>query len=368
AYLIRHFLEQNQKPTGLLGTVEYIVGKNRYPSHLTTPSAITLQKFLKEMLRSKMKAAVMEVSSHAIDQERCREIDFDAAVFTNLTQDHLDYHRSLENYAQTKARLFASLKKGSLAIVNLDDPYAALMIEKSPARLMTYGLGPRADLRAEEISVSTGGTEFSVLYQGRKERFFSALIGRFNVYNILAAAAVALEAKIPLKKIKSALASFPQVRGRLEKASVKKDFSVFIDYAHTDDALKKVLETLGELKQGRLITVFGCGGDRDQLKRPKMGRIAALLSDLCVLTSDNPRKEEPGAIIRQILQGVAQENLEKCVVEEDRFEAIKKALFMAKKGDIVLIAGKGHESYQIFKDRRVAFDDRQTVEEICQIF
>lgn len=365
SYLIRHIFEQNNKPCGLLSTIEYISGKSHHSAMLTTPAAVDLQKFLKEMVNSKMKAVVMEASSQALDQLRCQEIDFSLAIFTNLTQDHLDYHLNMQNYAKAKERLFQGLGLKSAAIVNADDPYVENIIQNTKAKVVTYGLEKPAHLRAENIVFSETGTEFDLAYAGKIEKISSSLVGRFNVYNLLAAIAAALEAKIPLKKIKQAVASFAPVRGRLERAKIKQPFSVFVDYAHTEDALINALAALKQFKKGRLIVVFGCGGNRDKDKRPKMGRAASENADFCILTSDNPRQEDGFQIIQDIVRGIQKENY---LIEEDRFLAIKKAVLMAKENDIVLIAGKGHETYQILKDKKYPFDDRGAVEEICQNF
>lgn len=363
SYLIKHLLDQNKKACGLLGTIEYIIGKNSYPASLTTPAACNLQKFLKEMVKAKMKAAVMEASSQAIDQGRCDEIDFDAAIFTNLSQDHLDYHGNLQEYALAKAKLFENLAGDKIAIINLDDDSAQFMIEKTKAKIMTFAIDKAADLKAENITYSADGLKFTLVYQGKREKITSFLIGRFNVYNLLAAIAATIVAGISFKNIQKAISTFHRARGRLERVEISKQFSVFIDYAHSEDALKNVLKTLRELKCGRLITVFGCGGNRDADKRPKMGKISSELSDFCFITSDNPRKEDPKKIIKEIISGIKKDNY---LVEEDRFEAIKKALKMAQKNDIVLIAGKGHETYQICRDKTNLFDDRGVARKICQ--
>ncbi len=367
SYLLKHLLDNNKKSCGLLGTIEYIIGKNSYPATLTTPAACNLQRFLKEMVNAKMKVAVMEASSQAIDQGRCEEIDFDAVIFTNLSQDHLDYHGNLKEYVSTKAKLFENLSKEKTAIINLDDAYAQFIIGKTKAKIMTFAIDQAADVKAEEINCSAAGLKFTLVYQGQRETITSQMIGRFNVYNILATISAALVAGIKLKKIIREIATFRSVRGRLERVKILKPFSVFVDYAHSADALQKVLQTLKEFKTGRLITVFGCGGNRDSGKRPTMGRIGSELSDFCFITNDNPRKEEPQKIIKEIVSGIRKDK-NNYLVEEDRFEAIKKALKMAKKDDIVLIAGKGHETYQIFQDQTSSFDDRGVVEEICQTF
>lgn len=364
-YLIKHLLDQNKTKCGLLGTVEYITGKKHYPATLTTPSASSLQRFLREMKENKMQAAVLEASSQALDQKRCRHIDFDAAVFTNITQDHLDYHQSMQNYLLCKLELFKNLPEDKKAIVNLDDPSAEQVLNSTKAQKITFAINKKADLQADNIMLLPDKTAFDLIYQEKRVKITSSLIGRFNVYNILSAAAVALAYGLGLEKIASAINSFSSVKGRLEKVKTNTGFSVFVDFAHTEDALAKTLKTLSEIKKGRLITVFGCGGDRDRLKRPKMGKIAAGLSDMCIITSDNPRKEDPEIIMQQIAEGVKTENCQ-YIMLQDRFSAIEKAVQTAEKNDIVLIAGKGHETYQVFQDKTIFFDDKKAVEEICQ--
>ncbi len=303
----------------------------------------------------------MEVSSHALDQGRVQGIEFDVAVFTNLTQDHLDYHASMEAYAEAKAELFTNLKEGKkrflkVAVINADSPYSAQMIAHSPARILRYGVEGECDLRAASIALTPEGTTFTVEYLGQKEQVASSLIGRFNVYNLLAAAGVGLARGIPLKQIAAALSSFARVPGRLESVPNARGLPIFVDYAHTDDALLNVLKTLKEFKKGRLITVFGCGGSRDPLKRPKMGAAVEAHADLAIITSDNPRSEDPLKIIDAILAGL--KTPEKALVIPDREMAIRRAIELAHPDDLILIAGKGHETYQIFSDRTIDFDDR----------
>ncbi len=362
SYLIKHLLDFKELKAGLLGSVEYILGKNSLPSSLTTPDAIFNQKYLREMLSNNLKAAVMEVCSHSLVQGRIKNIDFDVAVFTNLTQDHFDYHGNFENYGNAKKLLFDSLAEDGLAVINSDDSSSKKMKEHTKAKVLSYGIENEADLMAKNIRFSSSGLEFDLCYLGAVEKITSSLIGRFNVYNILAAALVALEAKLSLQDVKKALISFNNVRGRLERVKNKKNFHIFVDYAHKPDALKNVLLTLNEIKNGRIITVFGCGGDRDRDKRPKMGKIASEMSDFCIVTSDNPRKEDPRFIISEIEKGIEKDNY---LVEENRYSAIEKAICLAKDDDIVLIAGKGHETTQIFANNTALFDDRSVAVEIA---
>lgn len=359
-YLIKHVLDKKSQ-TGLLGTIEYITGKNRYDSSLTTPNAVLLQKYLKEMILDGCKNCVMEVSSHSLCQDRIKNIDFDAAIFTNLTQDHLDYHNTLENYADAKKILFDSLLPSSFAIINIDDIWAAKMIESTKAKIITYGIENRADFNAKNIQFSLNGLKFDLHFLNQITTIDTHLIGRFNVYNILAVIALALEMGIPIEEIKRSISSYKNTPGRLERVETKRDFHIFVDYAHTPDALKNVLTTLKEIKKNRIITIFGCGGNRDRGKRPKMGKIAANLSDITIVTSDNPRNEDPKMIISEIVSGIDKKNY---LIEEDRYLAIKKGIELAQKDDIILIAGKGHETTQSFANKKQLFDDRVVVKEL----
>jgi UDP-N-acetylmuramoyl-L-alanyl-D-glutamate--2,6-diaminopimelate ligase len=366
SYLIKHLMDGMGKQSGLIGTIECIVGKNYLPSTLTTPDVITNHKLLHEMASNHCQAAVMEVSSHALDQGRVKEIDFDVAVFTNLTLDHLDYHKTMEEYAAAKAKLFSSLtnalsngkkKDKKCAVVNADSPWVEVIVKDCKEKILTYGIDKKADVWASGIELFSKGTSFIVNYQNEKKRFVSGLIGRFNVYNCLAAIAVGIGQNIPLNQILEILSTFKAAPGRLEKVANSRGLNIFVDYAHTDDALKNVLETLKEIKSSRLITVFGCGGNRDHSKRPKMAEIAEMLSDFTIVTSDNPRNEDPESIIKQIVAGFKE--AKHYIVELDRGEAIKKAVKMAQGEDIILIAGKGHETYQIFAHQTIGFDDRE---------
>lgn len=364
SYIVRHLLNGAGVTTGLIGTIETIFGNKALPSSLTTSDVITNNKLFSEMLQSGCKAAVMEVSSHALTQNRVEGIEYDIAIFTNLTQDHLDYHHTMQEYAQAKSKLFASLlpstkaKKKFLkaAVVNQDSPWTNEMVKECQVRIFTYGIENEADLQATNISLSSHGTSFQVNYQGKTYPFSWDLIGRFNVYNCLAALSAGLLYGIEIERALEILRTFKTAPGRLERVPNKKGVHVFVDYAHTDDALRNVLETLQEIKKGKLITVFGCGGNRDKEKRPKMGAIAEHLSDAIIVTSDNPRNEDPKAIVNEILQGL--KNPKNAHVILDRLEAISTSIKMAKKDDVVLIAGKGHETYQIFSHQTITFDDR----------
>jgi UDP-N-acetylmuramoyl-L-alanyl-D-glutamate--2,6-diaminopimelate ligase len=372
SFLIKHLLDALDGSCGLIGTIEYIIGKYRYQATRTTPDVTSNHKMLREMILQGCSSAVMEVTSHALDQGRVQNIEFDMAVFTNLTLDHLDYHLTMENYGLAKNKLFRSLdptkkKKKNFpkcAIVNADSPSHAKMIEGCKASIFSYGVLHEADLRGSNIQLSPLGTSFDVTYQNQTLSCFCPLIGRFNVYNCLAAIAVGLNRQVPLKRIIEIIHSTPPVPGRLQPVSNPLGLKIYVDFAHTDDALANVLSCLKELKSGRLITVFGCGGDRDRSKRPKMGRCCEELSDVCLVTSDNPRTEDPLEIIRQITQGFQKES--NYIVEPDRQAAIEKAIKMATLEDIVLIAGKGHENYQIFAHQTIEFDDAKIAQQTCQ--
>jgi UDP-N-acetylmuramoyl-L-alanyl-D-glutamate--2,6-diaminopimelate ligase len=362
SYLVRHLFERNKEHCGLIGTIEWIVGRHVFPSEKTTPDILQNYKLFHDMVVNGCENCVMEVSSHALDQGRVRSIEFDVAVLTNLTQDHLDYHKTMEEYAKAKAKLFSNLQTNGKkhfskwAVINADSPYFSQMVANCPVNILSYGIEQSCDLHARKIRLFASGMEFEVVFRGETHHFISSLIGRFNVYNLLAAIGVGLARGFTLKQILYTLSSFKTVPGRLERIPNDRGMNIFVDYAHTDDALSNVLNTLKELKTGRLITVFGCGGNRDVAKRPKMGAVAESLSDLLIVTSDNPRHEDPNEIIRHILVGLKHPS--QALVIVDREEAIRRAVNMAIPEDIILIAGKGHENYQIFSHQTIEFDDR----------
>lgn len=370
-FLLKHICERALLRSGLLGTVRYEIGERHLPATRTTPESLDVQELLFQIRSAGCRAAVMEVSSHALAQERVRGIEWDAAVFTNLTQDHLDFHGTMENYFESKTRLVLGLarqkRKRGTAVINGDDRYGvrlAEMAEKQGVPVVTYGLGARSEFRASSVKIDFTGTSYQLEARGKIFLVRLPLIGRFNVYNSLAAVAASHCLGIDLRTAVLALADAPSVPGRLEPVPVKRAFRIFVDYAHTDDALLNVMKTLRELSPNRLIVVFGCGGDRDRAKRPKMGAAVDGLADWAIITSDNPRKEKPEAIIEEIKAGFTGRNYEVIV---DRKEAIGRAVAMAQPRDIVLIAGKGHENYQEFADHTVPFDDvdvaRRAVEE-----
>ncbi len=362
SFIYKHLLDSLDKPCGLIGTIDWIVKETHYKATHTTPDVITCQRLLREMVMQGCQAVSMEVASHALDQNRVGSIDFDVAVFTNLTQDHLDYHKDMDTYATAKARLFKGLSQKSLAIVNSDDPAYKLMLKECRALVMTYGLEDNADVRASDIICYPDKTTCQISYKGHSRPFSWSMRGRYNIYNLLSAVGLGLSIGLKLEEVLPILARFKGVRGRLEAVENPYGLNVFVDYAHTDDALHNVLKTLVEAKKGgRLIVVFGCGGNRDTTKRPKMGKVAADLADKVYITSDNPRDEEPESIISQILAGIADKS--HVCVEVDRRQAIAAAIKEAGPADMVLIAGKGHETYQIFSHRTIEFDDAQVAKE-----
>lgn len=358
-FLIKHICEHYLWRCGLIGTVQYQIGDRVIPSARTTPESLDVHDLLKQMLEQGCKAAVMEVSSHALTLARVRGIEFDAVVFTNLTQDHLDYHKSMEAYFEAKASLFtgiAAQQKPCKAVINIDDSHGRRLVQLlgKSAPVITYGQGVRADFRASNIRIDFNGTSYQLDANGKSYLVRLPLIGVFNVYNSLAAIAAAWVLNINIRQSLVALADAPPVPGRLQAVPAQRAFKVFVDYAHTDDALLNVIRTCRELKPTRLIVVFGCGGNRDRSKRPRMGAVVNSHADFAIITSDNPRGENPGMIIEDILHGMPNRRYEVIV---DRREAIRRAIELARERDIVLIAGKGHETYQEFEDCTIPFDD-----------
>ncbi len=363
-WLLRRVLESDGHKAGLLGTISYDTLAGTAPAATTTPSAVDLAEMMAQTVRAGGTHLVMEVSSHALDQDRIAGIDLDVGVFTNLTGDHLDYHGSMEEYLAAKRRMFESLRPTAAAVVNRDDRFGEVMASATNARLLWYGLSSAADVYcARVISIDGGGSRFVIRHGDAQAEVRTPLIGRHNISNCLAAAAAAVALGLELETAVAALGEVAVVPGRLERVRVNAPFQVLVDYAHTHDALDNVLSALGPIKAGgRLILVFGCGGDRDRTKRPKMAQAAENGADAIVLTSDNPRSEEPLAIIQEILSGFSATGRAKLTVEPDRRRAIAAAIDMARPGDVVVIAGKGHEDYQVIGDRRIHFDDAETAE------
>ncbi|MHB8232738.1 MAG: UDP-N-acetylmuramoyl-L-alanyl-D-glutamate--2,6-diaminopimelate ligase [bacterium] len=399
-FLIKSILTGAGNKAGLIGTIDYEIGNNIAESKNTTPDAYELNKMLGEMIKSNVNFCVMEVSSHSLVQDRVYGISYDAAVFTNLTRDHLDYHENMEKYYEAKKKFFSeillkSAKTKKIAVINNDDSYGKRLISELKEEfknevqinLLTYGLSEDSDIFAQNINYYKDGLKLDIIFPGKKKisEIQSNLIGGYNVYNILAAASAAYAVSVPDNFIVSGIKSLSNVPGRVEKVNVPnvKSPLICIDYAHTDDALKRVLTALKGIGSGRLISVFGCGGDRDRGKRPLMGEHSAGLADITIITSDNPRNEEPLLIIREIEAGIKNglfvdkgklQSPDSCrsgldnkknghiyTIEEDRASAIRLALTVAAEEDTVLVAGKGHEDYMIVKDNRYHFSDKEEV-------
>ena len=374
-----HLLEaviagQNYK-TGLLGTVKYKVGNETLPVMATTPEAPDLQRILRIMVDRGVSYAVMEVSSHALELNRVSGCDFDIAVLTNVTDDHLDFHQTHERYLSAKGKLFSQLGgsflKGAtprFAVLNADDANYDYFLRQSTVQSLSYGIREGAAVRAENIEVTGEGVKFRLVSPWGNEYFSLKLTGYFNVYNALAATSAALLGGIPLQGIKHALENIRGIPGRFERVDRGQDFLVIVDYAHTPDGLENILKTARGIVRGKIITVFGCGGERDRAKRPVMGRIAGQYSDYCILTSDNPRGEDPWQIISEVEAGLQERKTRGSgyTVQPDRYEAIKLGVELARAGDMVIIAGKGHENYQIFADYTIPFSDREVASEIIE--
>lgn len=365
SYLIKHLFDSQNIACGLIGTIEYLYGKHSVKATHTTPDVVMNHKLLKEMVNHACKAAVMEVSSHALHQNRTNEIYFDVAIFSNLSPEHLDYHKTMEAYCKEKNRLFSELdpvnkKKGNfpkVAIVNVDDFWCEEVLKGCRIPIVTYGINKPADLQAIDVRLRPQDITYTLLYQQEKYKVKIPLIGRFNVYNSLATIACGLYQGMAIKSILSAVKSFPIVPGRLEYVPNPRKLKLFVDFAHTPDALSNVLQCIRELADKKVITVFGCGGDRDPYKRSEMGKISEKYSDLSIITSDNPRTEDPDKIIDEVVHGFSDPN--KFLVKTDRRDAINEAFNLAKENDIVLIAGRGHEPYQTFAHHTVEFNDRE---------
>lgn len=365
-HLIERIMQEANQKTGLVGTMYTKVGDETRKVKNTTPDSLLLQRLFKEMKDEKVDVVMMEVSSHALQLGRVRGTDYDIAVFSNLTEDHLDFHQTMEKYKFAKGLLFAQLGntyRGKVAVLNADDPASKEFEAMTNANLLTYGIEQEADFKAENIRIGAEGTEFDLVAFNETYPFSVQLIGKFSVYNMLAAAAAAYAYGVSVEDIRSSLESVKGVEGRFETVNVDVPFTVIIDYSHTPDSLENALNTINEFAEGDVSVVVGCGGDRDKQKRPLMAAIATRLADKAILTSDNPRSEDPDQILKDMEVGAEGDNY---VIIENRKQAIGHAIEQAKADDVILIAGKGHETYQILSDRTIDFDDQEVAAEFME--
>ena len=361
-FLTKSIIEKAGYEAGLIGTINYQIGEKMITAQETTPESVELQRLIAEMVAAKMKFAVMEVSSHSAIQHRIENIDFKTAVFTNITAEHLDYHKTISNYMNAKLELFKNLRKDSFAVLNADDEFSEYFADRTNAKILWYGIKNDADIKAEICRESTSDIMIKLKYSRKEIDMKIPFVGVHNVYNVLAAVASAISLGFELDVIKSGIETAPTVPGRLESVPCNRGFEVVVDYAHTPHALETILQALRNLVKGRILLVFGCGGDRDKEKRPLMGRIADEKSDIFWLTNDNPRSEDPLNIIDGIKAGIKPGR--SFHTQINRHKAIADALFEATDGDLVLVAGKGHEKYQIIKDTITPFDDREVIKAI----
>ena len=358
-FLVRAMLEDAGRKTGLIGTIENRIGNEIIHTERTTPESLELAALFDRMAREGARDVIMEVSSHALDLDRVYGFKFDAAVFTNLTQDHLDYHKTMENYRNAKAILFGMAEN---AVINLDDEAGEFMKAAAKGKVITFGIEKDADLKAENIKITADGVSFALRYKGGTYPVRLNIPGKFSIYNALGAIGAGLCLGLPMEGILKTLSETGGIRGRFETIKGPEGFNAIVDYAHTPDGLENILNTAREFAEGRIITVFGCGGDRDSTKRPIMGEIAGRLSDFCIITSDNPRTEDPEKIIDDVEEGTKKSGCPYIRVT-DRKEAVFKAVSAAQPGDLIIVAGKGHEDYQIFADKTVHFDDSEVIRE-----
>jgi UDP-N-acetylmuramoyl-L-alanyl-D-glutamate--2,6-diaminopimelate ligase len=363
-YLIESIIHAAAKHCGVIGTINYRIGDKIIPSKNTTPGFLENQRYLAQLAGLGVDYSVMEASSHALDQGRLDGINFSAGIFTNLTQDHLDYHRDLENYFKAKSLLFKNLSSSASSVINVDDEYGKRLRLLTNSKVITYAIDGPADVCAKNITYHLSGSQFDIVYPKAKIKVHTQFIGKHNIYNILAAFAWGLSQDLDPEFIRRGIENLVHVPGRLESVDNDKGIFIFIDYAHSEDGLVNVLKALRAVSPEKIILVFGCGGDRDRTKRPKMAQAACSFADYSIVTTDNPRSEDPQAIINEVITGFTKENYETCV---DRKEAIGRALKLAQKNQIVLVAGKGHEDYQVFKDRTIAFNEREIVKECLQL-
>ncbi len=371
SYLIEHILKSAGYKTGLIGTINYKIGNKRYPAPTTTPESLDLHKLLSKMVDSEVKYVPIEVSSHSLKLHRVDNCHFKIAIFTNISEDHFDFHKNYKDYFESKAKLFEILSKSKIrskfGIINIDDKWGKLLYDKFKCKnkIFTCGIKEKADFTAENINLSLTKTNFDIKYKNKTFKIETSIIGKFNIYNILASFAAAILLNIDTVSIVNSIRKFKTPAGRMEIIKAK-DFYICIDYAHTDDAIKNVLNSLKQVTKGRIITIFGCGGDRDRRKRPKMGEVAAKLSDIVIVTSDNPRTEDPEKIINEIEKGILKIRTNNYYRISDRRAAIEKGISLAKPSDFVLIAGKGHEDYQIIGTNKIHFSDKEVVREILK--
>lgn len=361
-FMIKSILEAAGYKVGLVGTIANYIGNKKLHSDRTTPESLDLQKLFKDMADNGVDYCVMETSSHSLYLNRIYGVKFSQAIFTNLTRDHLDFHKTFENYYNAKLILF---KNTLNSIINMDDEYGEKIYKDAGGNKLTYAIEKSADIKADNLNMHSRGVEFDVTYKNETQHINLNIPGKYNVMNALGSIGACVNEGIDIKIVKQGLENLLAVPGRCEIVThgYNLDYEIIVDYAHTPDGLENILNTVREFKKGRLIAVFGCGGDRDNTKRPIMGKIGTDLSDFAIITSDNPRTEEPMSIIHEIVSGIQNKNYE---VIENRREAIKAAMKMAQKDDIVVIAGKGHEDYQILKDKTIHFDEREVVAEIVK--
>lgn len=356
-YLVKQILDSMGKKTGLIGTNQNMIGDTVYETGRTTPDSFELQNLFDKMAKSNLDYVIMEVSSHALELSRVYGCEYEVGAFTNLTQDHLDFHITMDNYALAKAKLF---KQSKYAVINTDDSYGKAMAENCPCECLGYGAKDSASLKAENITLKQDGVGFTL----GDINFNVGIPGEFSVYNALCAIGICKSLGFELEDIASSLASATGVKGRAEVVDIgNRDYTVMIDYAHTPDGVENILKTARGFAKGRVVALFGCGGDRDVTKRPIMGRVAGELADFCIITSDNPRSEDPMSIIKMVEEGI-KETSTPYVVIENRYDAIKYALENALSGDVIILAGKGHETYQVIDTGTIHFDEREVIQEV----
>ena len=371
SYLIRHILQKNGYKVGLIGTIQIMIEDEVIKTSNTTPDVVELQNILDRMEKSGITHVVMEVSSHALSENRVAGIEFDTAVFTNLTQDHLDFHKTMENYKRAKAKLFELVsesgeKEKKCAVSNIDDKAGEFMLNAASCKRLTYGIHNSADIMATNEKITHKGTNFTLKGDFGEKPMKLNLTGEFNVYNALGAISAGIAEGVAIDKIITALESFDSVPGRFQRVGGK-DIAVIVDYAHTPDGVENALKTARKIAKNRVIAIFGCGGDRDRTKRPIMGRIAATLADVVIATSDNPRTEDPQRILDEVMAGVNE--IVECKDKEsilDRKQAIFRGVELANDGDVIMILGKGHENYQILNTGRIHFDDAEVAREALE--